>query len=619
MMSKKISKVGVFNKQMATCLLIIIMSLFLSYSAAPPKPVIKEVKEEGYIVKLDLSTQVLSLNVPDDKFSGETKGKIKSVEAEIYPTLKNIPEYDLNFISAAMVAHKVKNFDDGLVAAVEYLCRKGSDKITAKEKLLKNLLNTLQKTRVNKEDVVANLKCQSLLYNALSLGGYDAKVSGKVKNIAKDSLKVFLSNELYSKPIGIYTWNDELKKIFQQDRYLQKPILAEKEIALMSRVVSKNEKTSAGYGSVLTLAERMNNPFPPEYCDFRSPAEKESGKCTYCFIPPSMAHESELIKRLYGNRPIPDKFSLIDALIKEIQAGNISLQPKENSGWYDYKTYALEPFVLPEKTVEAAKLAFGENYKKELIKLFKAVLALTRETHIKNLEIPLAGAAMPEPAIKIYPELTVEPIATYYLRLGNSYSFIRNVLQQYFSDTALAQSYRPMPDGESESQQNLLDELKAVESLMYGLFLLTAEEIGLIAEEGLVSRKPEQMIEDKEKAAAWIKAFKEDSDLFVDNRMMVPVFYDIQRKKTKVWVVLGYSVKPLVIRYEKQPAFTVVDSKGKESKKKVEFHKENKKIAYPVSAEVYTDKILNREEFRSLCDSLKTQDAILKAIQSSKK
>jgi hypothetical protein len=78
-------------------------------------------------------------------------------------------------------------------------------------------------------------------------------------------------------------------------------------------------------------------------------------------------------------------------------------------------------------------------------------------------------------------------------------------------------------------------------------------------------------------------------------------------------------VKPLVINFEKQPTFTVTDPKGKKIKKKVEFHKENKKLVYPVSAEVYTDKILNREEFRSLCDSLKTQGAILKAIQSPKK
>ena len=39
------------------------------------KPIIREVGKDGYIVKLDLSTQVLHLNIPDDKFSGTAKGK----------------------------------------------------------------------------------------------------------------------------------------------------------------------------------------------------------------------------------------------------------------------------------------------------------------------------------------------------------------------------------------------------------------------------------------------------------------------------------------------------------------------------------------------------------------
>ena len=154
---------------------------------------------------------------------------------------------------------------------------------------------------------------------------------------------------------------------------------------------------------------------------------------------------------------------------------------------------------------------------------------------------------------------------------------------------------------------------------MYGLFSITAEEIGLNGVSALLNRLDNQVIEDKKRAQTWIKSLAEDKDLYTDNRVMVPVFYDVQRRKTKVWVVLGYSVKPLVINYEKQPTYTILDAKGKKLKKKVEFHKENKKLIYPVSAEVYTNKILNRQEFRSLCDSLKAQGAILKAIQSSKK
>ncbi len=42
---------------------------------------------------------------------------------------------------------------------------------------------------------------------------------------------------------------------------------------------------------------------------------------------------------------------------------------------------------------EGKHLALDESCRKELIGLFKAVLALTRETHIKQVEVPMAGAA----------------------------------------------------------------------------------------------------------------------------------------------------------------------------------------------------------------------------------
>lgn len=617
-MIKKLSNERMVNRQMAAVFLILINSI-LCYSVNPPKPVIKEVEKEGYIVKLDLSSQVLSLELPEDKFGGSMKGKVKEKAAEIYPDLKSLPEGRMNFISAALIAQKTKNFDDGLLSAVESLYQNGADKVKGKKELLKNLLTVLQTMRVKKEDLKAHAKCQALIYNALSLGGYNAKVSKKVKKIAADSLKDFLSNKLSSKPIGFYTWNDDLKKIFQQDRYLQRPVQSKKERKIIINALAKEEELSSSYGAALSFIEKINNPFPPEYCDFRAGEEKKATRCTYCFTPPSMAHETELIKRLYGGRPIPKGFSLIDALVEGIKAGKITLELKNNSGWYDYKTYALEPFVLPEKMVEAVKLAFGKNYKKELINLFKAVLALTRETHIKNLEIALAGAAMPEPVIKIHPELTIEPIATYYLRLGNSYGFIRDVIQEYFSDSTLIQSHRLLSDGKSKSKENLLDELKSIESLMYGLFSVTAEEIGLSVVSTLLDRPAVQVIEDKKIAQEWIKSLAKDKDLYADNRVMVPVFYDVQRKKTKVWVVLGYSVKPLNISFEKNPSYTVIDKKGKKVKKKVEFQKTKKHLIYPVSAEVYTNKILNREEFRTLCDSLKTQKEILHAIKSFKK
>src|SRR5262249_17198798 len=138
------------------------------------------------------------------------------------------------------------------------------------------------------------------------------------------------------------------------------------------------------------------------------------------FFPPSRAHETDLVTKLYGNRPIPDGFSLVDEMIRRIRSGQIQLKPTEQSGWYDYQTWAIEPLVVPERTPEATHLQATESYRKQLVELFKGILALTRETHIKQLVVPMAGAAAPglpkRPEIHIRPDLTVEPLATFYRR-----------------------------------------------------------------------------------------------------------------------------------------------------------------------------------------------------------
>jgi hypothetical protein len=53
------------------------------------------------------------------------------------------------------------------------------------------------------------------------------------------------------------------------------------------------------------------------------------------------------------------------------------------------------PLVIPEKMPEAPRLDLDASYRRQLLELFKGILALTRETHIKQLEIPAVGAAAP--------------------------------------------------------------------------------------------------------------------------------------------------------------------------------------------------------------------------------
>jgi hypothetical protein len=96
--------------------------------------------------------------------------------------------------------------------------------------------------------------------------------------------------------------------------------------------------------------------------------------------------------------------------------------------------------------------------------------------------------------------------------------------------------------------------------------------------------------------------------------MMVPVFYDLKREKTKVWVMLGWSERSMIVDFAAPPAYAVYDAQGQAAsprKVNVNFHSESQTLVYPVMAEVYVSKILDREEFRRHCDRYKTRAAIL--------
>jgi hypothetical protein len=114
---------------------------------------------------------------------------------------------------------------------------------------------------------------------------------------------------------------------------------------------------------------------------------------------------------------------------------------------------------------------------------------------------------------------------------------------------------------------------------------------------------------------AWLTSLDKDPDLGQDIRMMVPVFYDQARRKTKVWAVLGIATTPLSVSYITQPA--VKEIKGPDGKAlkpeevDLNFVYEDHRIAYIASAEVYVTHLLDRSEFRKHCDRYKTYSEIL--------
>lgn len=570
------------------------------------KPV-REISEQGYRIQLDLSSQVLRLEVPEDK--GWTHGpEAAQEEAAIAPTLAGIANE--RFISASVLAQKAKQFDDGLYAAAELAAQQGAGTFAGKASLLSSIIHSLKQSAGDQPTPAI-----ATIFAAGKLGNLEMDLPFPARESVQKLTNNFLQDELRFKPIGFYSWNNQLGAIFRQDRMLQIELRDKSGTTAIVKALHGDKNARATYEAYLHLISQLTNPLA--YPDLRkSLAALDLGDIdipedNIYFFPPSCAHETDLIKKLYGNRLIPDGFSLVDEMIKRVQEGRLSLNPTADSGWYDYQTWALEPLVVPDKMPEAGRLELDASYRKQLLELFKGILALTRETHIKQLEVPLAGAARQPIMIHIVPELSVEPLATYYFRRAVSYSFIRKVLEATFGAHELEKMHRLTAAG--PVPPTLAEELLMMENLFYGAYLTVCRQLGMnpTASPSVATG----MARDAAAAfAAWHRKLADDQDVGQDARMMVPLFYDVNRRKTKVLAFMGWTSRPVKVSFATPPTATIFDKKGKRVTifgPKLAFDSIRHDLAYPVIAEVYVAKLLSRDEFRKHCDRYKTRSAII--------
>lgn len=602
---------------------------FLKLFANPPSPAVRQFtpgcrtvavnlrREIGrYDVTLDLSDQVLTLTVPDDfrdafRVADYIRGE-KTIETPLCPSFAELDLDASTFAPAAALVLKAKQFDDGLYASVELATDAGLGDFPAKKELLVRLLQALA---ADSERTAA-----AILTAAARLGGQEPQVSTEVAHEAEKLQQEFLADELRSKPLGFYTWSEDLKRIFQRDRMLQTQI-GEPTARAFATALSRNDDLLTAYDANLCLPERLTNPLASDDLRALAVALKEARVPIFpmrmSLFPPSRAHEADLIMKLYGDRPIPEGFNLADEMIKRIRAGSLDLKLTPGSGWYDYQTYALEALVAPDRMPEGTHLALKRSYQKELDGLVKALLALTRETHVKQLSLPIAGASPPgsTPELRLFisPGLTLEPLATYYLRRARSYRFVREVVEKAFGFEGLEEMYRLTAAGPVNLA--LGAELRLMEGLFHGAYLQSCAEIGVTPEEDPDLGNPTGPNASRALLETWLASLRTDPDLGNDIRTMVPIFYDIGRRKTKVWAVLGVATKPLHVSYATFPK--VKEIKGSDGKcvdlrkVAVKFVGESHQIAYFATAEVYVTRVLDRTEFRQHCDRHKTYREIV--------
>lgn len=543
------------------------------------------VTADGWRIELDLSRQVLAVSAP-----GETTWT--SREEPLHPTLATVPAGA--FVSAAALAQKAKLFDDGLYAAVEIAAQEGAGRHPGKAQMLRAAC----RTALTLSDAA---EIQAILVAAARLGGLDAPAApAEVETVLERILEDFHAAPFRSKPIGFYTWSDALRRIFQQDRMLQTMLKGEDQAAALLAAMQRDAPLVAAYQAHHRLFARLTNPL------VETPLMRR-------FFPPSVSHETELVKRLFTGKPIPDGFVLVDEMIRRIQAGTLDLTPHGDSGWYDHQTWALEPLVVPDRMPEAPRLRLDHGYRKHLLELFKGILTLTRETHIKQLEIPLTGSGLGMPltrGLEIAPELPAEPVPTFYLRRALAYGFLRGVLEDAFGPHELSTMHRLTADGPVSAP--LADELNHIQALFAGAHAAVHQHLGTppdpAASDGLGAA-----VQHFERFAS---AQGTDPDLGRDVRCMVPVFFDIGRELTKVWIFMGWTDRHITIHYATPPAATFLDRKGRPVSKHpdIRWATQFARVATPVSAEIYVARVLDRDEFRRLCDEAQTESEILRRL-----
>ncbi len=538
-------------------------------------------------VRVFLRDQVLRLSMPRtvhptvEYAFGEPSARGKST-----PLLPHLRPH-APFVSAGELLVKAKQFDDGLMAAVEMASQEACGSFGGRRPLLRALL----------DHAAGEGRAAAHVAAACDAGGVRPTRTAEAAQV----LREFLSDEWRSKPLGFYTWNDELGRIFRQDRLLQTDLSEAADAGDLAGALAGTPGLRARYEQCLRLAERCTN--GPACADFREwiiaidrgdpppPIIRSHPFPPWlALFPPSRAHETDLATRLYGDRPIPDDADLLRDLIQAVRTGRVVLAPRPDSGWYDWQTWALETLIAPERAEETGRLTLTKSYREHLEHLFRTALALARETHVKQLTVPMRGAALGPPVI-VRPELHLEPLVTHYARRAEGYRFIRAVLAEAFGDAALGHLHRLRPDGVVEP--TLAEELEFMTALFEGAANVAHLELGAAsgAETGTFLR--------------WMATRHEDEDLVADLRMMVPVYYDVGRQQVKVWMFLGWLGDSLDVSFERPPA--VRGTAGQ----RVVFEDSSYPIAVPVMVEALVSRLLDREEFRALCDRCGTPDAIV--------
>ena len=530
--------------------------------------------------------------------------------------------------SVNMLDGKAKQFDDGLYAELDSAMTFGR-------------MRAFHDTSTMLFAILGKLDASGDAY-AWVWGGLEVGIEDFLRTVhtrrpdgAQGFIDAFERSEVESKPIGFYTWSDELRRTFRFLRYFQKGWPARAGVPdEIAAVLAANPDIAKRHATLLDFYAHLTNPFDAlSFADLAGPesagksleelwavrklAPKPDGPTVH-LLPYSASREVALFNRLFGVAGLPEGADLMMEFVKAIRDGRVDLAPRADSGWYDYQVHALETFLLPERGKEHDRLLLTKKYKERMLQAFKALVTKRRETHVRQLA-PACGKAAPRPSGEVAPRLRVEPNPTYYLRTARAYAFLQTYLESAIpGDVMKRLTGRTRAGGRAMALGPELDHIK---NLFYGFHLVSCEDIGM--KPALLEGELADAESCRRVATDWLADWPSDPDLAMDTRVSVPIFVDEINNKTTLWCTLGVRGAKLKSWYARPPRWRPAkrSGAGAEDAEWLEIESwrtspANQLILIDEFAEVTLKgvRVLSREELREACDAEGTKEKIVGAL-----
>jgi hypothetical protein len=551
---------------------------------------------------IDASPAVLKLDAP--MLRPDADAVLLALRPSYAEAIAGAPSWIEVLPSINLIDGKAKQFDDGMIAAIELDQHKGlTSRLASRVSLIERLHQ-----RVGPESAAS-------AYLAAGL-----KIAGVAPGTSRPDelagwLKRFEASTHYSKPLGFYTWRDELTRVFRFMRFFQQPLPLDKPAVItdLAQALGSDPKLLDDYKRANAFHAKLTNPLDTlTLADLHASGGRVGESQGVAVFPSSGSKETELFRRLFPEG-LPPGADLMREMLRAIRTGKVDLAPRSDSGWYEYQIYALETRLMPEKGQEHSKLLLTKAYKKRMLEAFAALMTKRRETHAAGLAVAAAKSAVPPPLTKIKPRLRVEPSPSYLLRTARSYDFVLNFLVANAGESGLASMHGLKEGGQRAA--TLLDELRWMRALFYGLHLLSAEDIGVAP-----AVRPDEPVDRaacEAKASEWLASFSKDPDIKVDSRVSVPLYFDIVHGRTRLWATIGVRLTRLDVSYVRPPKIKPAQGAGEwQEVEPRQLQGSEYVVAVDEFAEAEIAGIgpLTGKEFREVCDAYKTKPGIVRAL-----